>query len=84
MMTQITQRIEVCRYSDGGIGIARRPKKQLGERVGAGPVRDPQIPAAGEVDTRPVTDDDLGLDVDVPTAYDDVSGVSDAEDRVVT
>ena len=48
-------------------------KKQFGERAKARPCRDFAIPAAGEVDLGPVTDDNLDVDIDVAT-----------EDRAVT
>ena len=62
---------EGCRFADGGLEKTRRAKKQQGERARAGPVRDPAIPAGGVADISPVTDDDLGLDLDVPTEYDE-------------
>ena len=72
-----------CRYAeDGGVVPSRRLKQQLGVRAGAGPARDPMIPAAGVADTRPVTDDDLELDIDVPSKYEDNSRSIDVDDRV--
>ena len=42
-----------------------RTKKQFGVRAKAGPVRDPAIPAAGEVDVKHISDHvDLGADID--------------------
>ena len=46
-------------------------KEQFGEHAGAGPRRDFAIHVGGETDRRPITDDDLGLYIDVPTAYDE-------------
>ena len=53
-----------CRCVDGGLEVARRVGKQLGEQAKVGPCRDPAIPAAGVVDGDPIIDDiDLGADV---------------------
>ena len=56
-------RDEGCRYGVGGQEVYRRIKKQFGVRAKAGPIRDPAIPAAGEVDRGP-TPDDVDLDAD--------------------
>ena len=59
-----------CRFADDGLEVARRTKKQVGQRAGAGPCRDPAIPASGAVDGASATDD-LGLGIDGLTAYDE-------------
>ena len=50
---------------------SRKLKQHLGQRAGAGLVRDPAIPAAGAADLSQITDDDLALDIEVPTVYDE-------------
>ena len=56
--------------------VARRVKKQLGEKAKAGPCRDQAIPAAGEVDNGTVIDDNIDLDADVE--IEDDSAVAEA------
>ena len=45
------------------------------EKAKRGPCRDPAIPIAGAAAIRPITDDDLEFDCDVPTVYDDAFDV---------
>ena len=55
---------EGCKYGVGGQEVYRKIKKQFGVKAKAGPIRDPAIPAAGETDRRPITDDvDLEADI---------------------
>ena len=61
---------EGCRFADGGPEVARRSKKEVAEHAKAGPCRDFATPAGGSAASAPITDDDLGLDVDVPVIYD--------------
>lgn len=61
---------EGCRFAGSGREVARRTKKQFGQRAGAGPCRDPPIPVSGAADGAYITDD-LGLDIDVPTTCDE-------------
>ena len=63
---------EGCRFAVGGLEVARRAKKQVGQRAGAGPCRDPAIPASGVADGAPITDD-LGLEPDVPAVDDEAA-----------
>ena len=62
---------EGCRYRVGSEEVSRRRKKETGERAKAGHVRDFAFPAVGVVDLGPIIDDDLALDADVPTIYDE-------------
>ena len=61
---------EGCRFEDGGCEVARRTKKQSGQRAGAGPCRNPAIQVSGAADGAPTTDD-LDLDIDVQAIYDE-------------
>ena len=50
--------------------VARRTKQDLGEHANAGPCRDLAKFAGGASDRAPITDDDLGFDIDVPIIFD--------------
>ena len=69
-----------CRFADGGLEVGRREKKQSRQQAGAGPCRDPAIPAVGEADVGPIADDDLAADINV--APEDRVAVEDETLRV--
>ena len=54
----------------GGLEVARRAEKQLGQVAGAGPCRDPATQASGVADGHPIIDDfDLDADVEDGGAF---------------
>ena len=57
--------IDGCGFAGGGVGVARRVEKQLGQRTGSGPRRDPATPAAGVADGDPIIYDNIELDRDI-------------------
>ena len=58
-----------CRMA-GGLEVARRAEKQLGQVAGAGPCRDPATQASGVADGHPIIDDfDLDADVEDGGAF---------------
>ena len=77
----IHARDEGCRYGVGGQEVYRRIKKQFGVKAKAGPIRDPAIPAAGDVDINPVSDD---VDLDADNCAIRVPGAISAPDGVIS
>lgn len=59
---------EGCRFVVGSVRVARRRKKELGEKAKVGPCSGPATPAVGVVDVGPLADGNLELDADVGVA----------------
>lgn len=81
--------IDRCRFDDGGVGVARRAKKQEGQGAGVGPGGGPAIPAAVVADGDPIIDDNLDLDRDIEqdsrvVTEDEALGVLRGDGAVVT